>query len=42
MLPINKPAGVTIATQTMDYSEPVAKAKALKLGEDPPKKTPPF
>jgi len=35
MLPQNKPLGITTATQTVEYHEPVAKPKALKLGEDP-------
>ena len=34
MLPLNKPLGITTATQTIDYHEPVAKPKAIKLGED--------
>ena len=42
MLPLNKPAGVTIATQTNDYQESIAKPKPLKLGEEPPRKQSPF
>ena len=34
MLPLNKPMGITTATQTIDIHEPAAKPKALKLGED--------
>jgi len=42
MLPLNKPMGITTATQTIDYQEPLAKPKPLKLGEEPPRKASPF
>ena len=36
MLPVNKPPSISTATQTqaIEYHEPVAKPKAMKLGED--------